>query len=43
MYIEKKYEHNNDIISLIVFKCDITYLLQKIVYIIKIFWLKFLM
>ena len=26
MYVERKYEHNNDIIRLIVFKCHITYL-----------------
>ena len=26
MYAERKYEHNNDKIRLIVFKCHITYL-----------------
>ena len=41
MYAERKYENNNDKIRLIVFKCHITYLLQKIVYmfILLIFWI----
>ena len=41
MYAERKYEHNNDKIRLIVFKCHITYLLQKIVYmfILLFFWI----
>ena len=37
IYTEKNYDYNNDIISLIVYKCDINFL-QKIVYIIMNLW-----